>query len=160
MTLAEYRQMLKKAHLCRECKKQDAYTLNGRTYCFECAEKMRTKKAEARSNPEKREKMLEQKRAQLQRYREQHKCTRCGRKVTAGIMCGICRAIARREVKKSRNAPARVYGVICWQCNKKPVWYGLKLCEDCYKAKIPISLKNLEKSRENHPWKGSFICNK
>ena len=147
MNLSEYRQLLKKAHLCRDCKKQDAYTLNGRTYCFECAEKMRIKKAEARSDPEKREKMLEQKRAQVQRYREQHKCTKCGRKVKAGVMCGICRAKSRRAVKRSQNSPERIYGVICWQCNKNTVWGGFKLCAKCYAAKLPISLKNLEKSR-------------
>lgn len=37
MTNAEWRKRLKAAHLCRECKKQDAYTLGGRTYCAECA---------------------------------------------------------------------------------------------------------------------------
>ena len=39
MTTQEWRRKLKAAHLCRDCKKQDAYTLSGRTRCAECAER-------------------------------------------------------------------------------------------------------------------------
>lgn len=46
MELADYRKLLKKHHICRDCKKQDAYTLAGRTYCAECAQKQ----AEAKRN--------------------------------------------------------------------------------------------------------------
>ena len=34
--MKEYRDLLKKQHLCQNCKKQDAYTLMGKIYCYEC----------------------------------------------------------------------------------------------------------------------------
>ena len=40
----EYRRLLKKHHLCRECKQQDVYTLTGRTSCFKCSEKERLRR--------------------------------------------------------------------------------------------------------------------
>lgn len=44
MTESEYRAKLKANHICRDCKQTDAYTLAGRTYCAECAEKMANRK--------------------------------------------------------------------------------------------------------------------
>ena len=41
MTRVEWYHLLKERHICPSCKRQDAYTLAGRTYCMECAEKMR-----------------------------------------------------------------------------------------------------------------------
>ena len=49
MTESEYREKLKANHICRDCKQTDAYTLAGRTYCAECAEKMANRKREKRS---------------------------------------------------------------------------------------------------------------
>ena len=49
MTESEYRAKLKANHICRDCKQTDAYTLAGRTYCAECAEKMANRKKEKRS---------------------------------------------------------------------------------------------------------------
>ena len=48
MTESEYREKLKAHHICRDCKQTDAYTLAGRTYCAECAEKMANRKKEKR----------------------------------------------------------------------------------------------------------------
>lgn len=46
---AEYgkprREYLKKHKLCIDCKKQDAYTLNGKSRCFECSEKGRIRES-------------------------------------------------------------------------------------------------------------------
>lgn len=39
MNRNEYNKLLKEHHICPRCKKQDAYTLAGRYYCAECAEK-------------------------------------------------------------------------------------------------------------------------
>ena len=53
MTESEYRAKLKANHICRDCKKTDAYTLAGRTYCAECAEKWQIAKEKKDLNPEK-----------------------------------------------------------------------------------------------------------
>ena len=58
MTQKEFRDLRKKAGVCRDCGKEDAYTMAGRTYCAECAEKDRLRKEEARKCPEKRQKCL------------------------------------------------------------------------------------------------------
>lgn len=34
--MKEYRENLKKYHLCMNCKNQDAYTLNNHLFCYEC----------------------------------------------------------------------------------------------------------------------------
>ena len=158
MDVSEWRKLLKKHHFCRDCQKQDAYTLAGRTFCFECAEKMRKAKAEARKDPIKREKMLNAKREQIARYKEQGRCVRCGKQLTNGKrMCPTCYNLQRLALKKSRGSTPRISGVICWQCNKKPCEDGKRLCRECYEKKLPISLENLKKSRtSNHPWKESF----
>ena len=79
MTLNEYRQKLKENHICRDCKKTDAFTLSGRTYCADCAEKIRLAKAKARQDPEKREIMLQQTRDCAKRHEENHECKTCGK---------------------------------------------------------------------------------
>ena len=45
MTQKEFRDLRKKAGVCRDCGKEDAYTMAGRTYCAECAEKDRLRQA-------------------------------------------------------------------------------------------------------------------
>lgn len=153
-----YRLKLKEAHICRECKKQDAYTLAGRTRCSECAEKLRAAKANARADPEKREKMLLQKREQLARYRNQNKCLNCGKQLHNGErLCGICRERQRRASQKSRELHGvvpRLPGIICWQCNKQPLMDGKRLCPSCYEKKVKTARENAKKVElENHPWR-------
>lgn len=158
MEITEYRRLLKKHHLCRECKKQDAYTLAGRTYCCECAERGRKAKAEARKDDEKREKMLESKRQQLARYIAERKCVRCGKglKEKERRLCSICAAIQRQDMRKSRikrGLPTcRGVNGICWQCNKKPVLEGKKVCAECYAVKL-ANLAKVRPPSANHPWR-------
>ena len=161
MNISEYRKLLKKHNLCRDCKKQDAYTLAGRTFCFECAEKMRLAKAEARKDTAKREKMLQQKREQISRYISENRCIRCGKQLANGKrMCPTCYNLQRLALKKSRGSAPRISGVICWQCNKNPCMDGKRLCRECYEKKIPISLENLKKSRGvEHPWRSKLKAN-
>ena len=155
MTVKEYRELLKKSHLCLDCKTQDAYTLAGRTYCFDCAEKQRTAKERARDDPEKRERMLRQKREQVERYREANRCVRCGKQLHNGErVCDSCREIERASVRKSHGNVPRIYGVICWQCNKAPCADGKKLCQSCYEKKVKTACENLKKAdMKNHPWR-------
>ena len=74
MTESEYRAKLKAHHICRDCKKTDAYTLAGRTYCADCAKKMANRKREKRTDAreeynanraEYRKKLIEEKRSSL-----------------------------------------------------------------------------------------------
>ncbi len=104
MTEKEYRHKLKQAHLCRDCKKQDAYTLGGRTYCFDCAEKQRLYKAEMRKDPVKRVRMLEQHRAMQMRYEQAHRCKLCGKSLPKDYKfktCGLCRTRQRQALRHS-----------------------------------------------------------
>lgn len=157
MTDREYRAMLKKNHLCHDCKQQDAYTLAGRTYCYDCAEKQRLAKQKARQDPAKRERMLAQKREQVARYRAENKCVVCGKRLHRGErVCGICAELQRRAVRKSRNSAPRLPGVRCWQCNKAPCMEGKKLCAECYEKKVEVACENLKKAQtKNHPWRKS-----
>lgn len=102
MTKKEYRNLLKKHHFCRDCKKQDAFTLNGRTYCAECAEKI----AERKRNERKKD-GGEKERIACKKHREknkkEHKCVYCGRKMPEDYnykTCVYCRAIKRKSQKK------------------------------------------------------------
>lgn len=52
MTESEFRALRKNAHICRDCGKEDAYTIYGRTYCFDCAEKQRLHKQAIRETEE------------------------------------------------------------------------------------------------------------
>ena len=49
---AELRALRKRLHMCRECGRQDAYTLAGRTYCADCVERDTARRREKRGyNP-------------------------------------------------------------------------------------------------------------
>lgn len=155
--IQEWRKMLKKHHLCRECKQQDAYTLAGRSLCAECAEKERERASAYRAIPENRKKMHAAAKAKKAMRRMNAKCSTCGRPLENGKYktCAYCRAKQRKfNVRRLRRAgvQSRTEG-ICWQCNKEPVMDGHKLCASCYAKKVPIALENLEKVRENNLWK-------
>ena len=74
MTESEYRAKLKAHHICRDCKQTDAYTLAGRTYCADCAQKMANRKRE------KRDESREEYNAKMAEYRkkliEENRCSR------------------------------------------------------------------------------------
>lgn len=162
MTINEFRQKRKKAGVCRDCGKVDAYTMGGRTYCFECAQKGAERKRLARQNPEKRERMLEQHRQMQLRYEQEHKCKQCGKPLPEDYKfkrCVACRAEQARAVKRSRE---NRYGIIpdrreegqCFMCNKQPAMEGKRMCKACYEQRLPIAIANLEKTRgKNHPWR-------
>lgn len=117
----ERRELLRRLHFCRECGKQDAYTLNGRAKCAECVERDTELRRQKRGYRPKWEK--------------------------------------ERTEKPEVNSPRGDNG-ICWQCNKKPIAPGHKLCEDCYQMKVRILRENnFWRGRRNdgHPW-NKTIC--
>ena len=118
-----YRKLLKAAHCCTNCGRQDALTLNGRSLCSVCLEKGL-----------------------------QYRIKRFG--VTPLAILRDEREKRRAEKRAKVNYPRGGNG-ICWQCNKKPVKEGYKLCPECYEARVRIQNENKEKCRPkaNHPWR-------
>lgn len=154
----EYRKTLKHLHLCRECHRRDAFTLNGMAMCAECTEKGRLRKQEYLQKPENRDRTNAAQRKKRAERAENGCCTNCGTLLHDGNykLCPKCRAKCRKyknRATRKRGISPRTEG-ICWQCNKAPVMAERGLCEACYVKKVPIALKNLEKAHENNPWKG------
>lgn len=140
MTLAEYRARLKAAHLCRDCKQQDAYTLGGRTYCADCAEKYAARKREFRIANKARVRESWQ-RSKAKRI-ERGVCIYCGRhKPKPGnLVCNICNSKAQAKQREKRiaegmNWPRGANGY-CWQCNKRKAVDGKRLCQECIDMKM------------------------
>ena len=151
ITLKAFREMRKRAHVCRDCGKQDAYTLAGRTFCYDCAEKNRKSKEKVRLDPERKTRMLEQHRAMRERRKAKGLCPMCGNPVADWhVLCPKCRAKNRNYLYKSRHERGqltwdeRTSGETCFLCGK-PVVKGKKLCRDHMTQKI----KNLRKSNPN-----------
>lgn len=145
MTEAEWRKRLKAAHICRDCGKQDAYTLGGRTYCAECAERHSAAKRKWRQEEVNRESDSEaQKRIRAMRANA-GLCVYCGkRKIDAGRkVCEICsskqsRKRHDRRIAEGMNWPRGANGY-CWLCNKRKAVDGKRLCQPC----IDNRMKNL-----------------
>lgn len=160
MELADYRKLLKKHHICRDCKKQDAYTLAGRTYCAECAQKQ----AEAKRNEYARDRGKKNRIAcqkWKQKNEEEHKCSYCGKQLPDDCKyktCNYCRIKMRRYNKEYRRKKGsiswemRMSSDYCFQCAKNKPLEGKRLCKECYEKKLEISMPyfetNAEKGRE------------
>ena len=133
----EYIQKLKMHHMCVKCKKQDAYTLGGRSLCFDCAEYYRRRqKTYVEQN---KEKVLSRNRAKRIKCIKNNICSRCLQRKTDGNhkVCDICRQTlnAKRRVKTT-HVPG-----VCYHC-KNPLNGQIKsdgkpskLCSCCY-AKV------------------------
>ena len=149
MNQQEFRALRKKAGVCRDCGREDAYTMAGRTYCAECAEKDRRRKEMARKDPEKRERMLTQNRKKVARHKAAGICPCCGKRPThpGKALCGTCLAKQRRYAYKRRHENGqrtwseRTDGHGCFLCGA-PCIPGKKLCEKHMRQRI----ENLRKS--------------
>jgi len=144
---------------CTECGAKDAFTMNGRWRCAECAEKAN----EYNSDYYKRnaDGILGNRKALRSYRRENHLCTECGRPLSptySFATCEGCRAANRRKRERLR----REHGVIprsewrelglCMRCGA-PRMHGwlscvdkeIELCEKCYCE----SAEGLAKGRKN-----------
>lgn len=142
ITVKEFRNMRKKAGVCRDCGQEDAYTMNGRTYCFDCAEKQRLHKAELRRDVNERLKQSEIQKQVRQKRKEQGLCTRCGKvNNTTYSTCDYCRNSMRENRKRklmlqgNRTWEERTSGDTCFFCGEKTV-EGKKLCKNCMAKRI------------------------
>lgn len=138
--MKERREWFKSMRCCVECGEQDAYTLNGRRYCYECNEKHKA------SNEKNYNSELAANRAKQYRDKcaENGICTRCKkRKATEGMKtCSTCRAKDKqRYIKQHTGATPRHlrndYG-LCYKCGKEldgqmnTNGEKSKLCSSCY----------------------------
>lgn len=156
----EWRRMLRERCLCVDCKKQDAYTLNGHARCFECSQKNSIQACKvARATQEKRNINAKARRDQ---WREDGRCTRCGGvklPYDLHMTCAICRAKskAKREDKLAKQDsyyPRRTPG-LCYFC-LHPVMEGKKVCQRCYDVRMPGMKKARETAWKNngkHVWR-------
>lgn len=157
---ADY-QYLKKNHLCVLCGTKDAYTLAGRCYCQDCAEKQVERGRKYRE--ENRQKFNRRANERRNALIAAGKCTSCGRPTEDGFsQCRRCLAKRRNNYAANRspeiNWPRGDNG-ICWQCNKEPVKPGFKLCSKCYDRQL-VSLSKTYGGQgstapraENHPFR-------
>lgn len=129
--------MMVKCHLCRDCGKQDARTLNCYGYCYECKEKRNAwsreyrEKNRERENAKRREKYAERKANNL--------CGLCGHPMLiydTHSTCPRCRGNAYKRFI-SKYEPKRV-GNVCHQCCNAPPMDGKKLCQSCYDRAVEI----------------------
>ena len=151
----EWHRMLKAAHICRDCKGQDAYTLGGRTYCAECAAKMAAKKREARQRDG--GKRSNQAHAEWrERLAAEGLCIYCGRR-KAGEGRRVCRTCSTAQYLKKRekliangmNWPRGANGY-CWLCNKRKAIEGKRLCPTCYEKRMRnLTPEAAARGREN-----------
>lgn len=161
MTESEFRALRKKAHVCRDCGKEDAYTISGRTYCYECAEKQRLHKKSVRDTEEGRNKNKENAKKTRSSRKEKGLCERCGkRKPEIGrTCCRICldkMKIAKRERDRAKGIEPKISGC-CILCGKFPVVEGYKHCLSCLskKRKVLDWLNEsglADKGRKNREW--------
>lgn len=146
ITRKEYYDMRKNAKVCVKCGKEDAYTMNGRSNCAECAEKIRDWFREYRKDPSEKERRKNRKIEHRLKMVEEGKCIRCGKKNTGPYKtCPHCLAKKRNYNRNKNHEKSATKGVtLCWQCNKEKMLPGYKLCAKCYDMKM----KALEKANK------------
>ena len=144
----ENRKLMAKCHLCMDCGKQDAWTLKGHTYCFECNEK---RNAQSRAWYAKhKEELAAKKREKYLERKGEKRCPRCGRELVflTNVLCANC-AAKESNHRKARYNYRRVGGMCVQCCNAEPI-PGKKLCQECYD-------KNMVKLRKAWEKRG-IIC--
>lgn len=160
----KYRELLKRNHLCTICKKQDAFTLAGRSLCQDCAEKTRlAKKAEREAEPEK---IKARKKAYREKYIAEHKCVRCGRQLREDYPLKTCKTCLVKQSNRWKKYIIKTKGFdeylrrstrgkngLCCKCNKKPIEIEA-MCKECYEKTIIVAKENLKAiDMENHIWR-------
>ena len=156
MNRNEYRALRKKYHMCTICGNKDAFTLNGRALCSECAEKKAEYERERRKNDEFRTKINAYQRDYIKRKKSAGLCVTCGKPVSNGhITCERCLSKERQRAEKTRRENGilpyslRYIGETCCLCCKNKALENKKMCKECYEKMALIGTQNLEKARKN-----------
>jgi len=142
----------KKRKRCVLCHQKDAFTMNGRTYCAECTDRLAKyrrkayEKGGAAINAARKEERA--------RRRENGLCSGCGKPLETGsqyTLCGKCRAYCRQLKNKQRERQGEKQTLrrvdradlgLCYGCGA-PVKEGVKtdgtpyrLCDRCYQNAV------------------------
>ena len=145
--LLDYR-WCREHHICTACKKKDAYTIAGRTYCAECTEKRNARRRITESGQKKSRSDYD--RARKERLASNGVCIQCGKRKTEDgkKICAFCGSIRNRKARQRRrdlnpdiNWPRGDNG-ICYVCNRRPATNGMRTCTECREKMIA----NLNKS--------------
>lgn len=146
----------KRLHLCVWCGKQDARTLIGKIYCFECNEKHIKHEKERLKDPEVRAKVNALQRKRTQSRKEQGLCINCGKRkaLTGKSYCERCaikireRSLKKRRENGQKDRNEEVYKGNCYICFA-PAAPGYKLCEKCLEQARAASRIASEKAKRN-----------
>lgn len=154
------RHWYKEHHMCIDCGKQDAYTLSGKSRCYECGERANECSRNNYDSKKPHERYLKRKQQAI----ENGLCTCCfKRKADTGYKsCSICR---KKDIEKYRKkqcgtikrSERKTYG-ICYRCGNnldgqlKVNGTKSNLCSCCYsKQYIPVHNKILYTPFSNSP---------
>lgn len=146
------KQWLHSQGVCANCLKVDAYTMNGRWLCAECAEINAEKQRERRDKNG--DKVNEAQRERHKRLLADGKCRDCGKPAyngTSFCYVHLCRHRRYGQKYRERNRAYREEGRCLW-CENNAV-EGYKFCEEHLQRKREIILKNRASPSENHPWR-------
>lgn len=133
---------------CVRCRKQDAYTMIGKTLCADCMNKM--VEANRKYREKHKDEIQKQNHEKTLKLKQEGKCIVCHRREAEKgyTMCNHCRNQAKARKKKwtlnngKLSIDQALYCGLCARCRKKPHIEGKKLCPDCYQD----ALKGLEKA--------------
>ncbi|MGN1346959.1 MAG: hypothetical protein ACI4V1_09240, partial [Eubacteriales bacterium] len=124
---------LRAEHRCVRCGCEDAFTMNGRALCAECAEKNLLKTKEYYSAH--RDELSQKAKKRYYSLKERGLCTICGRRRAKRwhTQCEVCLSIEKARyrrkyvsLREERNAKN-----VCLRCGKAPRVDGLKVCAEC-----------------------------
>lgn len=154
---ADYR-FWRKLSRCVRCHAKDAFTMNGRCMCAECAEKRNAcNRAYRQAHPEFREAQALYNKKRRERLKASGMRYVCGkRKAAAGkTLCVYCAGKNnrfRREAYAERHADDTKRGTdgMCYRCRKEPPAPGRKLCAECYRKVVENGRKT---NRNAHLWR-------
>lgn len=135
----------KQHHLCIRCKKQDAYTLNGRVRCYECALKNSAYMKKRRHDNLKKD--PDYNKEIYNNYKKEGICTRCKKRPAreGRTECSVCYGKLKKhydenKIKSYAREDAIANGM-CRTCLKEKVKPGYKVCEKCYDHLIQMGKK-------------------
>lgn len=140
---------------CTKCQKQDAYTLNGRAYCYECTQRNAENARQWREkNREKHKEYLNEYRKKL---REARICYNCGKRPAEDghKRCAVCRH--KNNEQKRRKYNSYIDPAMCVRCHKQPKFADFELCEKCYMDSLKGSAAaDAVRDNRDHPWRKVF----
>lgn len=149
----------KRLHLCVGCHKQDARTLNGYVYCFECGETKNARKREYYKTDVGKRYMKDYYLRIRKQRTENKECLRCGQPLKTTYTfknCPKCRAknaqrLAKHRAKKGITPRVLFDGVDrCCMCGKLEVVDGHKVCKQCLERQQKLVFTAREAKRKTN----------